>query len=329
MRPIVGEAARDCATLDGIEQPDRASTLVGREIVAAQGVGDEFAVRRDRRLREAPQAEEILNVERRCAGRGEQPGEAGQRVRETRRDPIIPGAKDVHGLKFSRPRRIVSPPRILSFDLDDTLWPVAPVIAQAERELFRWLQDRYPAAVHEHSIDSMRALRERVAGRFPQHGHDLSFLRRQALAEQFLAAGHHESLADRALEVFLEARNRVEFYPDVRPALERLRGRYRLFALSNGNADLERCGIAEFFDGHVTARAAGAAKPDARIFDMLRATAGAAAHEVLHVGDDPLADVLGAQRAGMRSVWLNRDARAWPPHLAPPPRIVTTLSELD
>ncbi len=219
-------------------------------------------------------------------------------------------------------------PRILSFDLDDTLWPIAPVIAQAERELYDWLQDRYPGAARGHSVESMRALRAGVAERFPQHGHDLTFLRRQALAEQFLASGHPEALADHALEVFFEARNRVEFYPDVRPALQRLRDRYRLFALSNGNADLERCGIAELFDGHITARAAGAAKPDARIFARLLAEAGAAAHEVLHVGDDPLADVVGAQRAGLHSVWLNREARAWPAQYAPPPRIVTTLAEL-
>lgn len=219
-------------------------------------------------------------------------------------------------------------PRILSFDLDDTLWPIGPVIAQAERELFEWLKDRYPDAVREHSVESMRELRAGVAGRFPAHGHDLTFLRRQALAEQFLAAGHHESLADRALEVFFDARNRVEFYPDVRPALRRLRERYRLFALSNGNADLERCGIADLFDGHISARAAGAAKPDARIFATLLAEAGVAAHEVLHVGDDPLADVVGARRAGLQSVWVNRNGREWPPEFAPRPRIVTTLAEL-
>ncbi len=222
----------------------------------------------------------------------------------------------------------MSSPQILSFDLDDTLWPIGPVIAQAERELFEWLEGSYPDAVRAHSIESMRELRTRVAERFPQHGHDLTFLRRQALAEQFLAAGHDESLADRALEVFFSARNRVEFYPDVRPALRRLRERYRLFALSNGNADLERCGISELFDGHITARAAGAAKPDARIFAKLLAAAGVAAHEVLHVGDDPLADVVGARCAGLQSVWLNRDARAWPPQYAPPPRIVTTLADL-
>jgi putative hydrolase of the HAD superfamily len=217
----------------------------------------------------------------------------------------------------------------LSLDLDDTLWPVAPVIAQAESALYAWLRQRYPGAVREHSIESMRALRARVADQFPAHSHDLSFLRHRALAEQFRATGHPESLADEALEVFFEARNRVEFYPDVLPALVRLRRRYRLFALSNGNADLGRCGLADYFDGHVSARSAGAAKPDARIFTRLVAESGVAAARVLHVGDDPLADVVGALRAGMQAVWLNRDRSEWPAQWPQPLRIVTTLAELD
>jgi putative hydrolase of the HAD superfamily len=220
------------------------------------------------------------------------------------------------------------PPLVLSLDLDDTLWPVAPVIARAETELFEWLSGRHPAAVRGHSIESMRRLRADVGERHPEFRHDLTYLRRQALTEQFVAAGQAQCLADEALEVFLSARNRVEFYPEVRESLARLRTRYRLFALSNGNADLERCGLADYFVGHVTARSAGAAKPDARIFAALARAAGVEAHRVLHVGDDPLADVDGARRAGMQTAWLNRDARDWPAHLAPPSRIVTTLADL-
>jgi putative hydrolase of the HAD superfamily len=219
--------------------------------------------------------------------------------------------------------------RVLSLDLDDTLWPVAPVIARAEIALLEWLRERFPRAVLGHDIDSMRALRARVALQFPEQGHDLTFLRRQALAQQLGAAGYGEAAAEMALEVFLAARNRVECYADVHPALVRLRSRYRLFAVSNGNADIARCGLGHLFDGHITARGAGAAKPDARIFAELLKAAGVAPAQVLHVGDDPLADVAGAMRAGLQAVWLNRDARAWPAELAPPARMVTTLAELD
>ncbi len=228
-------------------------------------------------------------------------------------------------------------PRVISFDLDDTLWPVAPVIEGAERTLFAWLETRHPRAVHGHSIESMRALRACIAEQFPERRHDLTFLRRRALAAQFGAAGlltadadagDLEPLVDEAFEVFLAERNRVELYADVVPSLTRLRARYRLFALSNGNADLKRCGIGDFFDGHVTAIAAGAAKPDARIFAQLARMAGVSAAEVLHIGDDPLADVVGATRAGMQAVWLNRDTRPWPAQFPQPARTISTLTEI-
>jgi HAD superfamily hydrolase (TIGR01509 family) len=218
---------------------------------------------------------------------------------------------------------------VLSFDLDDTLWPVGPVIAAAESALLAWLRARYPRTVSGHDIESMRALRAAVAERFPEHGHDLTFLRHRALKELFDAAGHAEDLADDALEVFLAERNRVNLYEDVRPALLRLSTRYRLFALSNGNADLARCGIADLFAGHVTARGAGVAKPDARIFAHLARLAGVEPRHVLHIGDDPSADVAGAMQAGMQAVWLNRDAREWPKMLAPPPRTISTLAEIN
>src|SRR5260370_26759016 len=176
-------------------------------------------------------------------------------------------------------------PRVISLDLDDTLWPVGPVIAAAEAAILPWLRAHHRRAVRRHTVDSMRNLRAGVAERFPQKAHDLTFLRRQALAEMFAAAGYPGGpAADDAFEIFLRERNRVECYADVRPALERLRAKYRLFALSNGNADLERCGIADLFDGHVSASAAGAAKPDARIFAHLLRTAGVPPSDVLHLG---------------------------------------------
>ena len=202
------------------------------------------------------------------------------------------------------------------------------MIAAAERQLLSWLRERHPEIVSGHDLESLRALRDGVAQRFPERSHDLTFLRHRALKDLFGAAGHAESLADAALEVFFSARNRVEFYDDVRPALSRLRARYRLFAISNGNADLHRCGIGDLFAGHVTAIAAGAAKPDARIYAALLEMAGVEAGQVLHIGDDPLADVIGATRAGMQAVWLNRDGREWPNAFAAPPRTVATLAEI-
>src|ERR1700726_1274522 len=96
-------------------------------------------------------------------------------------------------------------PLVISLDLDDTLWPVGPVIAAAEAALLSWLRVHHPRAVRRHTVDSMRNLRAGVAERFPQKGHDLTFLRRQALAEMFAAAGYRDggAAADDAFEIFL------------------------------------------------------------------------------------------------------------------------------
>jgi putative hydrolase of the HAD superfamily len=82
------------------------------------------------------------------------------------------------------------------------------------------------------------------------------------------------------------------------------------------------------FAGHITARGAGAAKPDARIFAQLAAAAGVDAERVLHIGDDPWADVVGATQAGMQAAWINRTAREWPTQFARPLRTITTLAEI-
>jgi FMN hydrolase / 5-amino-6-(5-phospho-D-ribitylamino)uracil phosphatase len=220
-------------------------------------------------------------------------------------------------------------PSVLSFDLDDTLWPVQPVMLAAEAAMLAWLQQQHPLVMHGQDRESLRGMRARIAQQFPDRSHDMTFLRHRALAELFAAAGLPAAHADEAFEVFYAARNRVTLYDEVENSLERLSRRYRLFALSNGNADLQRCGIAHWFEGHITAISAGAAKPDIRIFAHLLDAAGVKARQVLHVGDDPHLDVMGAAQAGMQAAWLNRDAKTWPAQLPPPPRTIMSLREID
>ena len=220
-------------------------------------------------------------------------------------------------------------PLVLSFDLDDTLWPVEPLMLAAETEMQSWIMDKHPQIMEGHDRDSLRRLRAALAQRFPERAHDMTFLRHRMLSELFAAAGKSEAHADEAFEVFFSARNRVTLYDEVAAALVRLRARYRLFALSNGNADLKRCGIGQWFDGHVTAISAGAPKPERRIFERLIAEAGVEANQILHIGDDPQLDVVGAMQAGLQAAWLNRNAKSWPSDLPPPPRTIASLAEID
>lgn len=195
--------------------------------------------------------------------------------------------------------------------------------------MWQWLSARHPSIMRGHSIETLRAMRVAMSGRFPERSHDMSFLRHRALVELFGEHSDAERFAAEAFEAFYAARNRVTLYADAEPALQRLRRRYRLFGLSNGNADLERCGLGDLFEGHVSAISAGAPKPDARIFAALVRLAGVAPAQIVHVGDDPLLDVDGAARAGLQTIWLNRDGRTWPAALRPPTRTIATLAEIS
>ena len=218
--------------------------------------------------------------------------------------------------------------RAICFDLDNTLWDVWPVIMRAEQKMYDFLAQRYPRVVANVTIEMMRSAREQTAAAYPQMRHDFTFLRKQTLRDHAREFGYAEAMAEEAFDAFIQARNEVDLYADVLPALEQLRTRYRLFTASNGNADLGQIGIAHFFERTVAARQVGALKPDPAIFRKVIEGTDLQAHEVVYVGDDPLLDVVGARGAGMQAIWIDRQASEWPPEIEPAAHTVRSLTEL-
>ena len=218
--------------------------------------------------------------------------------------------------------------RAVCFDLDNTLWDVWPVIMRAEQKMYDFLAERYPRVVANMTMEMMRAAREQTAAAHPQMRHDFTFLRKQTLREHAKEFGYAEAMVDEPFEAFIQARNQVDLYPDVVPALEQLRARYRLFTASNGNADIDKIGLAHFFERTVNARLVGALKPDPAIFHKVIEGTDLQAHEVVYVGDDPLLDVEGARGAGMHAIWIDRQGEEWPAQIAPATYTVRSLTEL-
>lgn len=206
----------------------------------------------------------------------------------------------------------VSRIRAISLDLDDTLWPVWPVIERAEKALTAWLGQHAPMTSALFANPHARhEIREHVMRTRPEIGHDLSAIRLEAIRLALYRAGENPLLAESAFEVFFTERHRVEFYDDAMPALEWLAQRYPLVSLSNGNADLARVGLGGVFKAAISAARFGVGKPDVRIFHAAAAAVGVPADQVLHVGDDAGLDVLGALAAGMQTVWVNRSEHLW------------------
>ncbi|MDQ2992540.1 MAG: HAD family hydrolase [Candidatus Eremiobacteraeota bacterium] len=119
--------------------------------------------------------------------------------------------------------------------------------------------------------------------------------------------------------------------PGAREMLAALRARGTPVALlTNGwnplqTAKARRVG----FEGPILASAdIGFQKPDARAFAALASALDLPRERVWYVGDDPAIDSAGALAAGLRSVWLDAEGRAYPTDLPAPTRRITELTEL-
>jgi HAD superfamily hydrolase (TIGR01509 family) len=97
--------------------------------------------------------------------------------------------------------------------------------------------------------------------------------------------------------------------PDVPPALESLRGRYRMSVISNANGTvrekLRRVGLLGYFETVLDSAEEGVEKPDPRIFHAAVKRTGARMEQCLYIGDMYHIDVAGARAAGMEVVLLD------------------------
>lgn len=221
----------------------------------------------------------------------------------------------------------MSPYTALTLDLDDTLWPIAPVMEAAEHALDAHLHALDPVLAEAWPIPRIRELRDQVWRERTDLAHDYTTQRIVTLRQILLPAGHDEAAVQQAFEVFYAARNAVTLYPDARAALDRLAARFPLVAISNGNACLRRAGLDHYFVGSWSAREHGRPKPSPCIFHAATERYRLTPAQTLHVGDHLEHDVAGALAAGLGAAWLNRRAEALPDGLAPT-LTVRTLAEL-
>jgi len=218
--------------------------------------------------------------------------------------------------------------KVLSFDLDDTLWPCKPTILRAEESLYRWLRVHVPVITENYDILQLRDKRRLLFDHFPELAFDLTRLRLKSfelLAEEF-------SLSDDwikpAFEIFYEARQQVTLFDDVRPALDELTKKFQLASLTNGNADTVKTGIDHWFDFSLNSASVGKLKSEPDIYLQVQQLANIEARQMAHVGDDPVNDVYGAKLAGVYAIWLNREQKPWTLDSCEPDASITSLQGL-
>lgn len=101
--------------------------------------------------------------------------------------------------------------------------------------------------------------------------------------------------------------------------------------LARGDAevlrDWQRAGLADAIDGIASSHDVGWRKPHRAIFERALELAGARPREAFMVGDNPVADVRGAQALGMRAVLRRTAATPLPPEIHPD-AVIDDMAEL-
>ena len=205
-----------------------------------------------------------------------------------------------------------------------------PTIRHAEETLYQWLQQNFPRITQNCDPARMVELRREFSRREKRYSIDMTALRcdfLHHLGELHDYDGGHVSA--RGFDIFFEARQRVEFYADVLPCLQRLGQRYRLGAISNGNASVEHVGLGHLIEHAVSASDVQAAKPDPLIYAHFAERNAVDPAQIVYVGDHPAYDVVGAIEAGYHAVWINREQMQWPGDLPEPQHQVSDLHGLE
>jgi len=215
----------------------------------------------------------------------------------------------------------ISTVRALSFDLDDTLYLNAPIIAAAESAMIESLRISCPDLRHNDSY-YWQLQRKLLAAENPDVCHDVSQWRLLAVEQGLIAQGYShceaQEVAELALMSFLRIRQRIVIDAPIHRLLSQLAERFALVAITNGNADLKHMGLASYFQFALRAGPDGRMKPYPDLFERAASRLQLPLGQILHIGDHVHSDVLGALQSGAMAAWFNPNGHPTPavlPHL--------------
>ncbi|MGC6360176.1 HAD-IA family hydrolase [Bisgaard Taxon 45] len=231
-------------------------------------------------------------------------------------------------MKFYRTLR---PFKLISFDLDDTLYDNSDVIRLAEENFIEKVKLESQLAI---SAEEWRVWKNRIEKHHPVLCEDVVAWRietlHQLLAHYQKSAGEIERVCQQAMALFVEWRHKIDVPTQSQQVLNLLKKKYPLVAITNGNVAPQRIGLSQF-DLVLRGGEQGRAKPHQDLFHQTAQQFGLQPHEILHVGDNLITDVQGAIQADCQAVWINLSGKAlwdFPEATLMPTLEITDLQQL-
>lgn len=207
------------------------------------------------------------------------------------------------------------------FDLDHTLWDFEKNARETLQELyFEYQFDRIFTHVQvDLFIDTYNRINHELWDQYHRGQIDKNYLRHRRFRDTFVELGADpEAFPDQFEIDYLEiCPKKPHLFPYAIEVLEYLKERYTVHLISNGFSEacktkLESSGLKNYFRNVVISEEVGVLKPDPKIFRYTLEKAGVDSQHAVMIGDNLVADVMGARNAGIEAVYFNPHRRENP-----------------
>ncbi|KLN64437.1 5-amino-6-(5-phospho-D-ribitylamino)uracil phosphatase YigB [Vibrio sp. VPAP30] len=204
--------------------------------------------------------------------------------------------------------RHLKPIQAMTFDLDDTLYDNRPVIRQVEAKMVAWLHRYHPISATK-TLRWWYDLKRSLAEDDPWLLNDVTLWRFKQIERGLYILGYREQQAKQAandaIEEVLRLRSDFTVPQESHGVMAELAKRFPLVAITNGNVDVDKIGLANYFSLVLKAGPDGYAKPHQELFHKAQRFLSVPAENILHVGDHLVSDVVGAKLSGLQACWYN------------------------
>lgn len=195
--------------------------------------------------------------------------------------------------------------KVISFDLDDTLYDNHEVIRLAEKQCVDFLSQ---AAELQLSVQDWQQWKQDIFKRDPIFCENVTAWREKTIRELLKFYGKSaveiERISAATMQHFIDYRHRIDIPPQSIEILNQLKQQFSLSVITNGNVTPSKIGFDQF-ELVLCGGVQGRAKPHKDLFAQTAAHFNVELSEILHVGDNLITDVHGAIQAGCQAVWLN------------------------
>ena len=223
--------------------------------------------------------------------------------------------------------------KAVTFDLDDTLWPLREVIIHAHKESNNWIIDKFPNMSKVLFTEQEQKMWQKLIAKDNSLRHRLSELRMKVietlLTENGVSDEDAKATSKDAFDIFLKLRHDITYFEGTIEVLKSLKEKYTLGVLTNGNASIETLKIDHLFDFYLNAEMVNDSKPGAKMFEEALKITQLSPEEVCHVGDHPDNDVEAAVKLGMKAIWLNLLDADWPEEKQLKPNEIVSWYDLE